>query len=542
MKIRFIINPALIAVLLFSQTMAFADRKGNDFSSPNGAVYNHLFYLQKDSYDPEQSAKSLDIRLKDKENIERAIQLKQIFDGKGLYISMSKIPEDPDFFDSISKKNVFFPFPKELPMVYLEKQGKNWQYAEETIDAIPGLHSKTYPFGTDVLINLVQQQSGKKFLGVYLWQYLGLLIFFAGSAILYMLLRLVSGFLIKRISRISLRIEVPDKKLIRRTSHIFSLMILMVFARFFIPVFQFSVKTNMFLQRFLELVIVIFATIFLMRIVDFLIKYFRNYAEKTENKLDDQLVPIVSQIIRLFILIGAFFQILSLFNVNVTALIAGVSIGGLAIALAAKEAVGNLIGSLMIFLDKPFHIGDFVRIDSVEGVVKEVGFRSTRVMTKDTSVVSIPNGILINSNLVNMGIREFRLHETTLSITHDTPPALIEAYLEGLKRIVKEHPVVSNDNCYIYLSQIGPNSIDIMFRVHIDTKDFDEELAIKEKLILTAMQLAEALEIRFAFPSTTVYIEQFPGQQSLTPVLDRSREAAWKKLDDYFGGRGDVPQ
>jgi len=538
MKKSLMIIPALVVVLLCSLSLAFAAKKGNNFSSPNGAVYNHLFYLQKDSYDPEQSAKSLDIRLKDKENIERAILLKQIFDGKGLYVSMSKIPDDPNHFDSISKKNVFFPFPKELPMVYLEKQGKNWQYAEETIEAIPGLHSKTYPFGTDVLINLVHQQSGRKFLGVYLWQYLGLLIFFAASAVLYLLLRLVSGFLIKRISRISLHFDVTDKKLIRRTSHIFSLMLLMVFARFFIPVFQFSVKTNMFLQRFIELVIVVFVTIFLMRIVDFLIRYFRNYAEKTENKLDDQLVPIVSQIIRLFILIGAFFQILSLFNVNVTALIAGVSIGGLAIALAAKEAVGNLIGSLMIFLDKPFHIGDFVRIDSVEGVVKEVGFRSTRVMTKDTSIVSIPNGILINSNLVNMGIREFRLHETTFSITYDTPPALIEAYLEGLKRIVKDHPVVSNENCFIYLSKLGPSSIDILFRVHIDTKDFDEELAIKEKLILMAMKLAEALEIRFAFPSTTVFIEQFPGQQSLTPVLDRSKEAAWKKLDDYFA-KGD---
>ncbi|HAY70525.1 MAG TPA: mechanosensitive ion channel family protein [Saprospirales bacterium] len=540
MKKCFIKIPTLFAIILFTLTLSFAANKGNDLSSPNGAVYNHLFYLQKDTYDAKQSARSLDFRLRDKQIIDRAIQLKQIYDGKGLYVSMSKIPDDPNYFDSISKKYVFFPFPKELPMVYLEKKGKKWQYAEETIGAIPGLHSKTYPFGTDVLINLVQHQSGKKFLGVYLWQYLGILIFFAASAMLYLLLRLVSGFLIRRISRISLHFDVTDKKLIRRTSHIFSLMILMVFARFFIPVFQFSVKTNMFLQRFLELVIIVFVTIFLMRIVDFLIKYFRNYAEKTENKLDDQLVPIVSQIIRLFILIGAFFQILSLFNVNVTALIAGVSIGGLAIALAAKEAVGNLIGSLMIFLDKPFHIGDFVKIDSVEGVVKEVGFRSTRVMTKDTSIVSIPNGILINSNLVNMGIREFRLHETTFSITYDTPPALIEAYLEGLKRIVKEHPVVSNDNCFIYLSEIGPNSIDILFRVHIDTKNFDEELAIKEKLILMAMKLAEALEIRFAFPSTTVYIEQFPGQQSLTPVLDRSKEAAWKKLDDYFGSKDDA--
>lgn len=536
-KVQFV-----LILVLSALTISFAANKGNDLSSPNGAMYNHLYYLQKDTYNPKKSARSLDYRLRDKQNIDRAIQLKQIYDGKGLYVSMSKIPEDPDFMDTISKKNVFFPFPKELPMVYLEKQGRKWQYSEETIEAIPRLHKSTYPFGTDVLINLVHRQGGKQFLGLFVWQYLGILIFIGASFILYFLLRWISGFLIRKINKISIKVDISDKKLIRKTSHVFSLLILMVFARFFVPVFQFSVKTNMILQRFIELVIIVFVTIFLMRIVDFLIRYFRDFAEKTDSKLDDQLVPIVSQMVRLIILVGAFFQILSLFNVNVTALIAGVSIGGLAIALAAKEAVGNLIGSLMIFLDKPFHIGDFVRIDQVEGVVREVGFRSTRIMTKDTSIISIPNGILINTNLVNMGIREFRLHETTFSITYDTPPALIEAYLEGLKRIAREHPEVSNDNCFIYLSKLGASSIEILFRVHIDTKDFDHELALKEELILSAMKLAEALEIRFAFPSTTVYIEQFPGQQSLTPELDRSKEAAWKKLGDYFGGRGDAPQ
>jgi MscS family membrane protein len=208
------------------------------------------------------------------------------------------------------------------------------------------------------------------------------------------------------------------------------------------------------------------------------------------------------------VIIGTIVQILSLMDVNVTALIAGISIGGLALALAAKDTVSNLIGSIMVFMDKPFQIGDYIEIGSMGGTVKEVGFRSTRIQTKDTSIISIPNGNIANTALTNKGVRVFRLFETMLGVTYDTNPDLIETFIEKLKKMIIDDPRVTNDDFYIALNGLGPSSLDILFRVYLNTSDYAGEIKIKEDLILNILRMAEELGVSFAFPSTSVYIEK----------------------------------
>lgn len=523
----FLISPFFLFVGLSAQS-------DTTFSTPHATVYNHLFYLQADSYQPIKSSESFDLKIAEKDRRNLAVKLKQILDGQGLFVHMSKVPEKSDFTDSLSNKKLYYLFPEELPQVFVEFKKGRWQYGEETVQSINYLHKKTYPMGTSYLLKLVAGKSEKQFLGLNTWQYFGILALLLIGSIVFLILRLLLRPILRKIGNMSLHIPLENTKLLNRTTRVLSLLIVFILIKYIFPVLQLPVKWNMFIKKGLEIIITVFVALLVLRVMDYVVNYFRSLADRTESKMDNQLIPIVSQIFKLVVIIAASLQILHLVNVNITALIAGISIGGLALALAAKDTVGNLIGSLMIFLDKPFQIGDYIEIGSVGGTVVEVGFRSTRIQTKDTSIISIPNGSIANTTLINKGVRVFRLFETTLGVTYDTPPDLIEIFVQGLIQLANEHPKVAKEDYYIHMQGLGDSSLNVLFRVYLKTTSFAEEMALKEELLLTILKMAEKLGVRFAFPSTTVYIEQLPGQKDLIPSYNNTKEQNEEKLDDFI--------
>jgi MscS family membrane protein len=158
------------------------------------------------------------------------------------------------------------------------------------------------------------------------------------------------------------------------------------------------------------------------RLVDMVYVLMLSRAMRTENKFDDLLVPMVSKSLKVFVVVvGAIFTADNL-NIDVTSLLAGLGLGGLAFALAAKDLLGNFFGSLTILLDRPFHIGDWVIIGDVEGSVEEVGFRSTRIRTFYNSLVTLPNSNLTTTTIDNMGARRYRRMKAMLGLTYQTPP------------------------------------------------------------------------------------------------------------------------
>jgi MscS family membrane protein len=164
--------------------------------------------------------------------------------------------------------------------------------------------------------------------------------------------------------------------------------------------------------------------------------------------------------------------------------------------------------------------------------VKEVGFRSTRIQTIDTSIISVPNGNLANMSVKNFGVRVFRLMDIKIGITYDTPPDRIELFTEGLKKIKNVHPMLSDDIFYIHFISMADSSLQIMFRVYIETKVYGEELKIKEQVNLSIMRLAELLGISFAFPSTSVYVESMPNAPTSTEPSKSDDEKT--KLDTFY--------
>ena len=238
---------------------------------------------------------------------------------------------------------------------------------------------------------------------------------------------------------------------------------------------------------------------------------------------------------KVLVVIGGILFILQSLDVNITTLLAGLSIGGLAFAFAAQDTIKNLFGSIMIFIDRPFQIGDFVMIGGVSGVVEEVGFRSTRIRTLQSSLVSIPNGSLADQVVDNLGKRQFRRFNTKLGLTYDTPPHYIDAFVEGVREIVSSHPAVVEDSHEIHLESMGDFSLNILLHMKLSVSGWDKELQAKHEIYTTIIKLAYELGVSFAFPTQTLHMENFPDKKSLSPSYNKeiNSESLERFLSDY---------
>ncbi len=502
------------------------------FESPYKCVTNHLTHLNPKEYHEEQAGRSF--LLQDSlKRVELAIKLKRVFDGMGLYVPVHRIPDLPDYVDSLTGQHKYVIFPVRLPEIYLEKIEGRWFYSPKCYPDIHRLFGEVYPFGADLFLKYFPKFNNQKILGLFLWQYIGFILVLFIALLLYFLLdKLFKPIIVFLSDRIFKRhLDVPVRY--NKTSRVLSLLFIFWLLKYGIALLQLPIRLSAWLITALDIINVVLLSLLAYRIFDIFMSFTAQMAKGTRSKMDDQILPIVKQVVKLLIIAGAILKILILLDINVTALIAGISIGGLALALAAQDTVRNFIGSLMIFLDKPFQVDDWIEIDNMAGTVLEVGFRSTRIQQLDTSIISIPNGIISNKALVNKGLRVSRLFETTIGLAYDTPRHYLEAYILGLREIAKVHPKITG-NQYIYLKSLGSYSIDVLFRVYLKTDVYAEELELKEQLLFQMMALADTLGVRFAFPSQTLYIEQFPEKKNEIPTYGATKENLHKKLDGFF--------
>ncbi len=261
-------------------------------------------------------------------------------------------------------------------------------------------------------------------------------------------------------------------------------------------------------------------------------------AEGTESKLDDQLVPLIRKSMKILVTVGGALFILDNLEADIWSLLAGAGVAGVAFAFAAQDTIKNLFGSLTVFLDRPFHVGDWVIVGGVEGTVEEVGFRSTRVRTFYHSLVSVPNSNLVDGIVDNMGLRQYRRFKTTIGIRYDTPPKRIEAFCHGIRRIVRNNEHMRQDYFEVYLNDWGPSSLNILVYVFFDVPDWDAELRERQNFMLEVIRLAHELGIGFAFPTRTLEVEATPERPASAP--NRRTDDELSEVTDRFGRSGDL--
>ena len=194
------------------------------------------------------------------------------------------------------------------------------------------------------------------------------------------------------------------------------------------------------------------------------IGYFRRMAGKTQTKLDDMLVPIIRKSLRVTVVILVLVQVAQILSDKpITSIIAGLGIGGLALALAAQDTVKNFFGSVVLFVDKPFEMGDRIVVDGQDGSVEEVGLRSTKIRTLDGHLVTIPNGELANKLIRNIGKRPYIRRVANITITYDTPPEKIDRAVEIIKELLENHEGMHPDfPPRVFFNEFNADSLNIL--------------------------------------------------------------------------------
>lgn len=516
------------------------DKPSYDLSSPYSTIYTHLYFLQGDSYFPDIAARAfLQSGIEAAKATEAAIKLKQVYDGRGYYIQMPQIPVDPSFTDSVSGKQIYTPV-AQMPEIYLKKTENLWLYSKESIAEIDRLHKEVYPFGTDVLLELLPRAGTRQFMGLYLWQHLGILTIIFLSFLLHKLLSFIFSKILYKSAT-----QLGYTKLVRPyllpVAKPLSLFVVFLFLMVFYPILQLPVEITRYISFAFRAILPFFATVVFYKLVDVFSLYLESLAGKGDSNLDNHVIPLIRKVMRVFVVVVGGLFILQNLDVNITALLAGISIGGLALALAAQDTLKNFFGSLMIFIDKPFSVGHWISSGDLDGTVEEVGFRSTRIRTFRNSLTYVPNGKLADSTIDNHGLRRYRRFFFHIAITYDTPPNLIEVFVEGLRKIVELHPNTRKDFFIIELNDMGDFSLKIMFYIFFAVPTWPEELRARHEVLIEIVRLAEKLGVRFAFPTQTLHMENFPGQQGLTPQHDMNMQEFRKIMEDYFNNKKTSP-
>jgi MscS family membrane protein len=491
--------------------------------TPREALETHLKFLQPEYQNTRAkrraylnlAARTLahpDLPLDADERRRRAQMLKEIYEGLGKYIDYEKISDNPNYSDStFDNLNTFLVVSHLGFNVTLEKVGRNWYYSKQTVEQVPELHNTIFLFNPQTVFGIDLFDPPQTFLLMTAWQYAGL----AGlTLVLYVLFRLLCWLLL----------TLPSGRLRKRGHSTFAeefyealarpliMFLVLGVGRYLLPVWQLPIEITRYLYPLLYVLMLFQLTRAAYNLVNVLGYYVERQSGKWAVPIDQQLVVLIKRVVRIVVVIVGAAYLLQYLGLNVTSVVAGLSLGGLALALAAQDTLKNVFGSLMIFMDKPFKVGDWIISEKIEGEVESVGFRSTRIRTFQNSLTSVPNGKLADMTIDNMGMRNFHRFLTTIAVTYDTPSGLLEAYVEGMRELVRRHPLTIKDNFQIFVYNFGESAIQLRYSVYIGVNDILDELAVRQELMLHNIRLAEALGIRFAFPTTTLHVESTPGQ------------------------------
>jgi MscS family membrane protein len=248
--------------------------------------------------------------------------------------------------------------------------------------------------------------------------------------------------------------------------------------------------------------------VFVYRLIELLVYELDRFAQREDNMLDSTFVQMMRLIARVVVIvIGAIYLLRAFSGKPLSALLAGLGIGGLAVALAAQDTLKNFFGSIMIMLDKPFNVGQRVLVEGIDGVVENIGFRSTRVRTLTGHLVTVPNEKMAANSVENIGRRPSIRRLTNITITYDTPPDKVERALEIIREILDNHEGMHPDfPPRVYFNEFNDTSLNIMMIYWYHPADYWAYVEFSEKVNLKIMRAFEKEAIEFAFPTTTTYL------------------------------------
>lgn len=247
--------------------------------------------------------------------------------------------------------------------------------------------------------------------------------------------------------------------------------------------------------------------IMVVRIVDSLSEHWMGLIFRQEDAtFRQQLLPIVRQSLRVFVIVIGILLTAQNLNLEITALLGSLGVVGLALSLASKDTVENIFGAVAVFMDKPFKVGDRIKLDSVEGTVETIGIRSTRVRNLDGHLITVPNKTVGNATITNITMRPNFRTVMNIGVTYNTPPDKVQQALQLIEEVCKAHPMTAD--VIVGFDQFADSSLNLRVIHWCGTTDYKIYLRALQEINLEVKRRFDAADISFAFPTRTVYLKQ----------------------------------
>ena len=407
--------------------------------------------------------------------------------------------------------------------------GRIWLFSADTLSKVPELYDTIEAHRVET--RLPQSLVRNTFLGMPLWQWLGLL---AAVPV-----AIAAGWVVVLLLAIPRRVYLKFRH--RPNLHSYS--------RLSMPlVLFFSAVAHRFIAAYLGLPLLsrfyyartvwTFASIgffwFLLRITTIGMQRLRVRAIDAGRTGTGTLMLLGERLLKALVVIVAALAILAIFGFNLTTVLAGLGIGGIAIALAAQKTLENLFGGMSVLADEVIRVGDYCRFGDRTGTVEDISLRSTRIRTDDRTQVSIPNGAVAAMNVENFSRRDKFLFGPTIGVRPDTSPDQLRFLLAEIRRLLYEHPKVETDSARIRLASFAPSAFNLELFSYIRTTDYNEFAAVREDILLRIMEIVRRAGTGLALPSQTLFLGRDAG-------LDREKSAASEQQVQRWREQRDLP-
>ncbi|MHC4444323.1 MAG: mechanosensitive ion channel family protein [Planctomycetota bacterium] len=416
---------------------------------------------------------------------------------------------------------------KEGSVIIRKAEDGRWLFSAETVENIQKLYetlleTEELKEGTGELVSWelwlaarIPKSLKKDWLGLEYWQWMGISLLILVGVIIDLIIRMVFGTILNSIlRRRKVEIEIRTKGSAARPFGLILMGLLWWHGLPFLLLPHLVDAVLLFAAKSITSVAGVWA---IYKLIDLVSDYFQAKAARTDTKFDDLLVPMIRKTLKIIATLVAFVFLAGIFDWKLTGILAGLGIGGLAIGFAARETLQNFFGSITVLLDRPFHIGDWIKIGDVEGTVENVGFRTTRIRTFYNSLITVPNMLLTTQMIDNLGARRYRRIKAMISLTYDTPPEKIDAFCEGIRELIRQHPYTRKDYYHVYFNQFADSSLNILLYCFHETPDWATELRERHRLFNDIIRLAQKLGVEFAFPTQTIHLQQESATAKTTP-------------------------
>jgi MscS family membrane protein len=229
-------------------------------------------------------------------------------------------------------------------------------------------------------------------------------------------------------------------------------------------------------------------------------------SSRSRTPIDNTLVPTLRKALKVFAAVVVFVVVVQNLGYSVSGLLGALGVGGLAVALAAKDTLANLFGGVAILVDRPFRPGDWITLDGADGVVEEIGLRSTRIRTFAKTLVSIPNSSLANATVENHSLMPKRRIKFSVGVTYSTSPDQMRQLVQQIEAYLRSNPDIHQEFLMVKFTQFGASSLDILVYCFTVTTDWVKHLQARQEVQLKVMDLVEAQGLEIAFPTQTVHL------------------------------------